>query len=547
MSIKLKLMLITLSLAAIILAMILSTLFITNKQKNDGLVINLAGRQRMLSQKMIKELHQFETLSAQDEESKKAAAAQVHSTMEVFSLTLRALKDSGKAPLSLNLETTKYRNCPVAKEPAKSQLAKVDSLWQKFSPAMAKVLAGTAADADWEVIQKGNIPILQEMNKAVGMMQTQAEGLVNLLIKTQIAMAIIAAMFIISAFMVISSVIVRLNQAKIFSETLGNGNLTVKSGITGSDELGQIGQSLDSMAIKLDKMMGEIRFTSEQVGDSSQELLNTAGEVSREVGGVSDNSNMVAASAEEMSSNMNSVAAAVEETSTNVAIMADSVKEITGNIVNITSNTDKARNMTGAAVNQSKQASNRIVELGDAANDIGKVTEAITDISEQTNLLALNATIEAARAGEAGKGFAVVANEIKELAKQTAEATGDIRSKIEAIQASTSLTVTEISSIAETVHKVNEIVELISVSLDEQAASTQEISLNISQASEGIQEVTENISQSSMVAREVASDISKVDVKTTTINDSTSLVADNAKSLTKSADKLSALVKQFTL
>jgi methyl-accepting chemotaxis protein len=83
--------------------------------------------------------------------------------------------------------------------------------------------------------------------------------------------------------------------------------------------------------------------------------------------------------------------------------------------------------------------------LGSSAKSIGNVVETITEISEQVNLLALNATIEAARAGEAGKGFAVVANEIKELAKQTAEATQDIRLKIETIQGSTEGTVTEIS------------------------------------------------------------------------------------------------------
>ena len=68
-----------------------------------------------------------------------------------------------------------------------------------------------------------------------------------------------------------------------------------------------------------------------------------------------------------------------------------------------------------------------MAELGTAAQEIGKVVETITEISEQVNLLALNATIEAARAGEAGKGFAVVANEIKDLARQTATDTGEIK------------------------------------------------------------------------------------------------------------------------
>ena len=73
----------------------------------------------------------------------------------------------------------------------------------------------------------------------------------------------------------------------------------------------------------------------------------------------------------------------------------------------------------------------RYVETG---QKIGNVVSLIQDIAEQTNLLALNATIEAARAGEAGKGFAVVANEVKELAKQTAQATGEIAEKVSAIQ-----------------------------------------------------------------------------------------------------------------
>ena len=82
-------------------------------------------------------------------------------------------------------------------------------------------------------------------------------------------------------------------------------------------------------------------------------------------------------------------------------------------------------------------ATPKIEQLGSAANDIGKVIDEIQDIAEQTNLLALNATIEAARAGDAGKGFAVVATEVKELAKQTAAATEDIRKRIVGIQGST--------------------------------------------------------------------------------------------------------------
>ena len=98
---------------------------------------------------------------------------------------------------------------------------------------------------------------------------------------------------------------------------------------------------------------------------------------------------------------------------------------------------------------RSRRTTTRTVgKLGDSSEEIATVIKLINGIAEQTNLLALNATIEAARAGEAGKGFAVVASEVKELAQETARATEDISSRVQAIQADTAGAVDAISQIA---------------------------------------------------------------------------------------------------
>ncbi len=282
--------------------------------------------------------------------------------------------------------------------------------------------------------------------------------------------------------------------------------LTVESG----DELGEIALQLTTMKHQVRDMLKEILGGNDMLTASSLELSAISKQMSAGAEETSSRSNTVATAAQEMSANMSSVAAATEQASTNVNMVASATEEMTATINEIAQNTEKTRSISENAVIKSKSASEQINHLGKAAQDIGKVTETITEISEQTNLLALNATIEAARAGEAGKGFAVVANEIKELAKQTASATLEIKNKIESIQSSTAGTVQEIEGISKIINDVNEMVSVIATAVEEQSVTTKEIAESVNQASMGIQEVTENVAQSSTVADEIASDISGV-------------------------------------
>ncbi len=313
------------------------------------------------------------------------------------------------------------------------------------------------------------------------------------------------------------------------------------------DEFSELNVSVHALIANTRKMVRDIRENSSNLNLSSDNLSSVAEQMNSEASNTSQRSESVAAAAEEMSTNMGSVAAATEEAAANVNMMTTATEEIGSTVGEIQQSTAKAKDITDQAVKEAVDISAKVDELGDSAQDIGKVTETITEISSQTNLLALNATIEAARAGEAGKGFAVVANEIKDLAKQTAEATGEIKQRIESIQNSTSVTVGGIRTITEIINEIDEIVSNIATALDEQAGTMTELTVNIQQAGEGIGEVAENVAQSSTVSQEIATDITQVNQAAGEITEGTSQVKEKANELKGYAANLRTLIEKFNL
>jgi methyl-accepting chemotaxis protein len=327
----------------------------------------------------------------------------------------------------------------------------------------------------------------------------------------------------------------------------GEGDLTTRLPVNTHDEIGRLAGRFNEFMEKLHGMIKDITRGVETLSSSSTELSAISQQMSANAEQTSGKSSTMATAAGEMSANMGSVSAAMEQTSTNTGMVASAAEEMTATIDEIAKNAETGRSISDQAVQQTKEAGERMTELGRAAQAIGKVTETITEISEQTNLLALNATIEAARAGEAGKGFAVVANEIKELAKQTAEATLDIKKQIEGIQDSTGSTVTSIEQIGQVIGNVNEIVSTIATAVEEQSASTQEIAGNISQVSSGIGEVNENVGQSTNVAGEIAQSINEVNQAAGEMTNSSAQVRLSAEELSQLAEKLNEMVGRFKL
>lgn len=334
-------------------------------------------------------------------------------------------------------------------------------------------------------------------------------------------------------------------KAVMLAETMAKGDFTSSLNIDQKDEIGLMVASLNSMSGQLGAMIRDIAGGIRSLSVSSTDLAAISQQLTSSAVETSKKSGSVASAAEQMSAGFHTVSAAMEQSTSNVSMVASAAEEMSATVSEIGQNAEKARAVSEDAVLQSRLASEKILALGGSAKKVGRVTEVITEISEQTNLLALNATIEAARAGEAGKGFAVVANEIKELARQTAAATVDIRNQIEEMQSTTNSTIGDIENVSGIITEINATINGIASAVEEQSSVTNEIANNISQASMGISEVNENVAQSTVGIAEITCDVGMISKQASQVEEGSNQVHINAEGLSVLAGQLESLVKQF--
>ncbi len=311
------------------------------------------------------------------------------------------------------------------------------------------------------------------------------------------------------------------------------------------DEVGALAQAVDKMVTSWRTVLKEIGGSVQVLSASSAELSANSGQMSDGSREASNKAHAVAAAAEQMTANVTSVAAGMEETTTNLANVSTHTEQMTATIGEIAGNSEKARRITEEANRQAERITDQMNQLGQAAREIGKVTETITEISSQTNLLALNATIEAARAGAAGKGFAVVATEIKELAQQTASATEDIKGRIQGVQTSTAGGIAEIEKISAVIQQVSEIVSSIAAAIEEQSTVTKDIARNIAEASVGVRDANTRVAEASLATKDIAREIVVVDHTASSMADGSEQVKTSATDLSRVAEQLQTMVNRF--
>lgn len=329
--------------------------------------------------------------------------------------------------------------------------------------------------------------------------------------------------------------------------SLSSGNLAEQTGMSGNDELLQIGAAIDVTLSSLRDLVSTLMQQSASVTATALNLRNAASslsgnaeimhcmssEVSGETADASNAVTSIASGADELTSAMTAMSGAIEE-------MSITLNEVAGNCQKELQETLRARELTATT-------GDLIGRLDKATSNVGKVIDLIYTISDRINLLALNAAIEAASAGEAGKGFAVVASEVKDLSRQAAAAVNQIEEQIAEMQSSMKTVIDSNSTIGKVIAGISAISQSIVTVTEEQSATISEIARNMANVSMQTKSIAGNVTASSANLQTVAG-------RTQEMNSSVEASSATAVEIASTGDHLSSLalslkksVDRFTL
>ncbi len=291
---------------------------------------------------------------------------------------------------------------------------------------------------------------------------------------------------------------------------LGDGDMTRTLHHPQQDEFGHLARGINALAAQMRQMLGEVAQSASELGTVSERNLTTLKQTYHQL--------------EQQRSETAGVAAAMLEMEHTVADVASAAHHSMTEIVRVSDQAAQGRAISDSNI----QRINRLAgELGDSQEviekvhglsvNIGGILDVISQIAEQTNLLALNAAIEAARAGEQGRGFAVVADEVRNLARRTAQATTEIQTMITALQQSVSQAVTAIrlsgesmSACTEESEQARQAMDAISTALQHIADMSSQIAAAAEQQQSTSAEIARNLNNINQIADQNQQEIDKV-------------------------------------
>jgi len=505
---------------ALFLLSFVTTLVVLNAKKQDARGLNLAGRQRMLSQRFVSQ-----TLS--ERMAPRADKPPSATTKLLFETTNESLRAGGKVYLDLKMSKSSQINASPSSD-IRDGLRKTDGLFKKL------VVLAAQPDSPADELVAASTKVLASAHATVVAMESESQSKLATIFWVQtlaFAAALALCIFcIVSLSRLITHPIERIEN--VIHEA-ADGDLTVTFDTAKEDnEIGRISQALGNFVGDLRTRIVSIRNNSQSLNGSAEGLADLAPKLASDSESIRQQSAEAAQTSAQMSSSMATVAAAAEQSSANVRNVAAAVEEMSNNLRAVSSNmesvlgnvsavseaahsvresldevgahSDQSRQVAANAGKKAEESSRAMNELSTAARDIEQVVGTITEIAERTDLLALNATIEAASAGEAGRGFAVVANEVKELAKQTATATAEIERKVQSIRVNTGNATGVIGEVAKVIVEVSNIASAITSSVEKQRTTTDQVLNAVASANDNVAIVNRNVKEASLGADEVA-------------------------------------------
>jgi methyl-accepting chemotaxis protein len=327
---------------------------------------------------------------------------------------------------------------------------------------------------------------------------------------SQLTATAIATLLALAISMLLSNAISGvMNTLYLTVKDLADGKLHTRTNISGKNEIGMLGSSLDDAISQLSHTIRALRGVSDEVATSSTELAAVM--TQSEVNGREQQQQV-----EQITTAVTELSAAAELVDGYAKTADESAQQALTLGAEGTAIALHSRQLSQELTTQLEETSSQVVDLNEQSVKISEVITVIDSISEQTNLLALNAAIEAARAGESGRGFAVVADEVRVLAAKTQDSTQQIQTIIELLQHKSSVVVTAVNDSLDKVKSTNEIAEQtssqidsitraldhisqvnadVTTSVDEQSRAIGDITLNINTINDIISQNVAGISQ----------------------------------------------------